>query len=123
MGDTPRDTRRRWRHYATPSGRQPTRTFLDSLPRPDHDRVATAMRKVSENGLHVARHLRGDLHEVRVSGARPYRVVFAVEGRHSQVLIALHAFTKSTQRTPQQHLRLAEQRLADWRRRSTVRHL
>jgi phage-related protein len=123
MDHSARNVRRRWRHYTTPGGRQPTLVFLDALPRQDHERVVNAMRMVSDNGLHVARHLRGDLHEVRVTGARPYRVLFAVEGHHSQILLALHAFAKRSQKTPQQHLRLAEQRLFDWRRRSSVKYL
>jgi hypothetical protein len=74
------------------------------------------MKDVS--GLTVARHLRGEIYEVRASGARAaYRVLFASEGAKSQVLLAVSAFTKKTQRTPPAEIRLAERRLADWRRR------
>jgi hypothetical protein len=67
------------------------------------------------SGLTVARHLRGEIYEVRASGART--VLFASDGAKSQVLLAISAFTKKTQRTPPAEIRLAERRLADWRRR------
>ena len=46
-----------------------------------------------------------------------YRVLFAAEGRRSQVLLALEAFTKKTQKTPPKSIVLARERLADWRAR------
>src|ERR671911_2343792 len=53
---------------------------------------------------------------------RFYRtVLFATEGAKSQVLLAVSAFTKKTQKTPVAEIRLAERRLADWRRRGRRR--
>ncbi len=44
------------------------------------------MKDVQINGLAVARHVRGDIYEVRATGARAaYRVLFATEGAKSQV--------------------------------------
>ena len=66
-----------------------------------------------------ARHLSGDLYEVRADGRQAtYRVLFAAEGKNSQVLLALSAFSKKTQRTPPDEIRLAERRLTDWRARA-----
>jgi phage-related protein len=65
-----------------------------------------------------ARRLRGDIHEVRADGDRQtYRILFAPEGRRSRVLLALEGFSKKAQKTPPEKIRLAERRLADWRRR------
>jgi phage-related protein len=65
-----------------------------------------------------ARRLRGDIHEVRADGDRQtYRILFAPEGRRSRVLLALEGFSKKAQTTPPEKIRLAERRLADWRRR------
>lgn len=76
------------------------------------------MKDVQLNGLPVARHVRGDVYEVRATGAHAaYRVLFATEGARSQVLLAVSAFAKTTRRTPPAEIALAERRLADWRRR------
>jgi phage-related protein len=76
------------------------------------------MRDVREAGLAAARHLRGDIYEVRADGDRQtHRILFAPEGRRSQVLLALEGFSKKTQRTPPANIRLAERRLTEWRRR------
>lgn len=77
------------------------------------------MNDVQHGGLEVARHLRGDLYEVRADGARvSYRVLFAAEGARGQVLLGLSAFSKKTQKTPSGEMQVAERRLADWRRRA-----
>ena len=76
------------------------------------------MKDVAREGLRSARHLRGDIWEVRVEAASvAFRVLFSPEGQVQQVLLALEAFSKKTQKTPARTIRLAEQRLSDWRRR------
>ena len=110
--------RRRWRLYETASGRRPVRQFLDGLTSKDRDQILAAMKEVQIDGLIAARHLTGDIYEVRASADRViYRVLFAREGGKGQILLALEAFRKSTQKTPKRTINLAERRLADWRRR------
>jgi phage-related protein len=76
------------------------------------------MKDVLVNGLGTARHLRGDIYEVRADADRViYRILFATEGRYSQVFLALEGFKKKTQKTPPEVIRLAERRLASWRER------
>ena len=112
------EPKRRWRDYRTAAGRRPVREFIDGLSDTDAAAVVAAMRDVRDTGLTAARHLRGDIHEVRADGDRQtYRILFAPEGRRSQVLLALEGFSKKTQRTPPEKIRLAERRVADWRRR------
>lgn len=92
--------------------------FLDGLPDEDAAAIAAAMKDVLGNGLGVARHLRGDIYEVRADADRViYRILFATEGRYSQVFLALEGFKKKTQKTPPEVIRLAERRLASWRER------
>ncbi|MCJ7437166.1 MAG: type II toxin-antitoxin system RelE/ParE family toxin [Acidimicrobiia bacterium] len=113
-------TRRRWRFYSTVAGRMPVREFLDDrlLPAPDRDEIFSAMKDVQRNGFVAARHLRGDLYEIRAEGLdASYRILFAAEGAHGQVLLGLSAFSKKTQRTPRRELDVAGRRLADWRSR------
>lgn len=99
-------------------GQRPLREFLDGLTDVDAAAILAGMIEVKREGLRAARHLRGDMYEVRSDGERvSYRLLFAVEGRHGEVLLALEAFVKKTQKTPERMIRLAERRLADWRSR------
>ncbi|MGH9187897.1 MAG: type II toxin-antitoxin system RelE/ParE family toxin [Acidimicrobiales bacterium] len=101
--------RRRWRFYRTAGGATPVREFLTSPTLPSEDRVEVlaAMKDVQINGLPVARHLRGEIYEVRATGAHAsYRVLFAAEGSRSQVLLAVSAFSKKTQKTPPREIAL-----------------
>jgi phage-related protein len=76
------------------------------------------MQEVRLDGLKAARHLRGDVYEVRAESAtRSFRILFATEGRYNQVLLAVAGFVKKTQRTPSRDIALAEERLANWRDR------
>jgi phage-related protein len=110
--------RRQWRDYRSPAGRRPVKEFLDRLPDEEAAAIAAAMKDVLVGGLAVARHLRGDIYEVRADADRViYRILFATEGRYSQVFLALEGFKKKTQKTPPEAIRLAERRLASWRER------
>ena len=113
-------TRRQWRDYATPAGRRPVKEFLASPKLSDGDAAAivAAMKAVALDGPPAARHLRGDIYEVRADGnGATYRVLFAAEGKFGQVLLALEAISKKSQKTPTNTLALAERRLHDWRSR------
>lgn len=118
-GETPRpQLRRRWRAYKTAAGRCPVEEFIHALSDDDAAAVLEGMQEVREQGLRAARHLDGDIWEVRVDGDRViYRVLFAEEGKRGRVLLSLEAFKKKTQRTPPAGITLAKRRLADWRRR------
>ncbi len=110
--------RRRWRDYRTATGRRPVAAFIRELPDADAAAVVAAMKEVTLEGLGAARHLRGDVYEVRADAERAtYRILFAPEGRRGQVLLALDAFGKKTRKTPPRSIALAEKRLRDWRSR------
>src|ERR1700722_12350774 len=110
--------RRRWRDYKSPSGRSPVEEFIDDLSDVDAAAVLVGMEEGRDRGLRAARHLEGDIWEVRVDGDRViYRILFAEEGRRGQVLLALEGFKKKTQKTPPAIVTLAKARLVDWRRR------
>lgn len=114
----PQEVRRRWRDYRTAAGRRPVLEFFAKLSAEDHAHVAAAMRDVKEEGLIVARHVRGEIYEIRASGVdQEFRVLFATEGQRNRVLLSLEAFSKKSQKTPPPKIGLAERRLADWRRR------
>lgn len=84
----------------------------------DAAEVAAALKEVQIRGLGVAQHLRGDVYEVKADGDRQtFRILFAQEGEHEQVLLALEGFSKKQQRTPPAKIELAQRRLRDWRAR------
>ncbi|MGC8461624.1 MAG: type II toxin-antitoxin system RelE/ParE family toxin [Candidatus Dormibacteria bacterium] len=114
--------RPRWRHYTTSRGDSPVRTFLDTLSADDAAKVVVAMRQIRDNGLQGARHLRGDLYEVRVPiSDQGIRVLFAPQGKRSTVFLALVAYSKKSQQAPSRFIDLAESRLKEWNGRGAAR--
>lgn len=111
--------KRQWRFYETAQGNSPVRKYLENLGDEDAAEIAAAMNHVRKDGLSAARHLQGEIYEVRISGLDViYRVLFAKQGRFGQVLLALEAFIKKTQKTPRSKFILANQRLRDWKSRA-----
>ncbi len=111
--------KRRWRDYRTRAGKRPVKEFIDRLSDSDAAAVIAGMKDVRKNGNRVARHLGGDIYELGVAGNRQaFRVLYATEGKQDQILLALEAFSKKTQKTPKPTLDLAKRRLAEWRSRA-----
>ena len=75
--------------------------------------VPAQLRK--ELGIHTGERLVAHVEDGRLILERHQ------QGRYSQVLLALEAFSKKTQRTPPPKIELAEKRLADWRSRQRSR--
>jgi len=76
----------------------------------------------AKHGKSVARHLHNDIYEVRaIYNTKAYRILFACEGHFNHILLSLEGFQKKTQQTPRANIKLAEQRLADWRRRGKAK--
>ncbi len=118
MADAKKKPRRQWRDYRTRAGGRPVKAFLDELTDEEVAAVVAGMKDVVKRGLAAAKHLRGDIYEVRADAAtRSFRVLFSTEGRYSQVLLSLSAFEKRTQKTPPRELELALNRLREWRTR------
>ena len=120
MSDTPEQLHRRpkWRDYRTAGGARPIKKFIDALSDEHAAAVADSMRDVRDRGLAAARHLQDEIWEVRVDvGQVIYRILFAPQGRKSQILLSLDAFKKKTQKTPPARIQLAKRRLRDWQER------
>ena len=112
--------RRRWRLYRTATGARVVEKELDALSADDAADIVAEMKLVAQLGLRDggARHLRNDIWEVRSSGRDViHRALFAKQGRYGHILLALHVFTKKTQKTPSAKISVAERRLADWQTR------
>ena len=122
MADAKKKPRRQWRDYRTRAGGRPVKAFLDELTDEEVAAVVAGMKDVVKRGLAAAKHLRGDVYEVRADAAtRSFRVLFSTEGRYSQILLSLSAFEKRTQKTPPRELELALNRLREWRTRGAQR--
>jgi phage-related protein len=113
---------RQWRDYRTEAGGRPIKDFIDALTDEEAASVAAAMREVREEGVAAAKHLRGEIYEARADTKDKWiRLLFATQGRFSQVLLSLSAFEKKTNKTPPQQLQLAEDRLESWKARGRKR--
>jgi phage-related protein len=110
----------RWRFYRTAHGRDVVRDELLALGVDARAAVAEAMKRVARNEHfpYEQEHIGGDLCAIRVflEGCT-YRVLYAREGAHDHILLALHAFQKKDRKLPMTARRLAERRLRDWRSR------
>lgn len=112
---------RRWRHYRTAGGRQIVRDELKALGVPARAALAAAMKRHLRGELmrHEEEHLGGDLHALRVFlDGNTYRLLYAYQGKHDQVLLALHCIQKKDRKLPNQARRTAQKRLRDWRNRA-----
>lgn len=66
--------------------------FVDDLPDRDAAAIVAAMKEVATDGLTAARHLRGEIYELRADAERSsYRILLAVEGKRGQVLLVLES--------------------------------
>lgn len=64
---------------------RPVKEFLDGLDDVDLASVVAAMVDVRRNGLRAARHLEGDIYEVRADGRGViYRVLVAPQGKNKR---------------------------------------
>jgi phage-related protein len=76
------------------------------------------MGEVERTGVTAAKHVEGEIYEVKAEGDRQtFRVLFAQEGEHDQVLLALVGLSKKQQKLPREAIELARRRLKDWRSR------
>jgi phage-related protein len=114
--------KRQWRDYRTASGARPVKEFLVRLSDEETADIVAGMKDVADRGLIAAKHLRGEIYEVRSdSRTRSFRLLFAKEGKYGQVLLSLSIFEKRTQKTPPREIELAERRLDDWHSRGAAK--
>ncbi len=110
--------RLRMAFFKTEGGREPVREWLLALPRAERHAIGTDLLDVQYTwpvGMPLVRKLDDDLWEVRSNvGDRIARVLFTIE---EKTLVALHGFIKKSQKTPQDDLDLAKNRLRTLQRR------
>lgn len=102
--------------YETASGRSSVEDFIESLQKADKARFAEVIVGIEQHGLAYSRvqfkPLRGKLWEIKFSAiGGGYRIAYVMVGNDE--MIWLHAFKKTTQKTPRQDLDLAEKRMKE----------
>lgn len=103
--------------YASASGQEPVRVWLQALSRDDRRVVGFDIKTTQYGwpiGMPLIRKVEPGLWEVRShikDGIA--RVLFTVE---DHLMVLLHGFVKKSQKTPAPELRIARQRLADLRK-------
>ena len=103
--------------YETEQGNQPCRDYLMSLSKDDRREVGAdvfAVQKGFPMGLPLCRKMGVDIWEVRSNIEDGIsRVFFTID---DDTMVLLHGFTKKSQKTPQNEIDTAENRLKDYRR-------
>jgi phage-related protein len=102
-------------HFTTASGRQPVEEFIEGENRQARDKLREVIEYLREYGFHLPdkylRRMTGTKHlwELRVKHQKQYRIFLARIGE--QEIVLLHAIIKKRQKTPEQDIRTAEERL------------
>src|SRR5258708_3843129 len=102
--------------YELTSGRSPVEEFIESLPKADQARFAEVIVGIEQFGLAYSRvqfkPLRGKLWEIKFSSqGGGFRMAYVLIT--GEEIVILHAFRKSTQKTPLRDLDLAEKRMKE----------
>ena len=102
--------------YELPSGRSPIEEFIEGLPKGDQARFAEVLVGLEQFGLAYSRvqfkPLRGKLWEIKFSSpGGGFRMAYVLVT--AEEMVVLHAFRKSTQKTPLRDLDLAEKRMKE----------
>lgn len=102
--------------YSTPSGNEPVKEWLKSLPREDMRRIGYDIKTVQYGypiGMPLTRVLKNakGLEEIRCNISNGIaRVIFYVKNNQ---IVLLHGFIKKSQGTPQKELDIAIKRYKD----------
>ncbi len=112
----------RWKidYYKTSSGREPVQELIDNLPEKTRTRVYNTLELLAEFGPilrmpHAKKVTGTPLWELRILGEASIRF-FYVAKRKSFLL--LHGFTKRKQKTPRKEIKIALERLKEYKSRS-----
>ena len=100
--------------YKTPSGNEPVRTWLKSLPSDEKKNIGEDIKAVEMTwpiGLPLVRKMDSDLWEVRTHLHNKISRVFFTVWKGFMVL--LHGIIKKSQKTPHDDLELAKKRRND----------
>ncbi len=106
--------------YKTPTGDVPVREFILSLEVKAKSKVEDSIKLLKEFGIrlglpHVKKLTGTELWELRIVGGDSIRIFYiAISGKN---FLLLHGFKKKKDKTPPKEIKVAEDRLAEFRTR------
>ena len=107
--------------YKSPGGDYPVQKFIDDLEIKAQSKVKDTIKLLQEFGIrlglpHVKKLTGTQLWELRIVGGDSIRVLYvAVTGKK---FVLLHGFKKKRQETPSKEIKIAKDRLAEYRLRT-----
>lgn len=112
---------KKWKieYYEVSSGRFPAKEFIDNLEEKSRSKAYYSLELLTEFGVelglpHAKKIIGTDLWELRVLGEKSLRIFYV--GIVNKTFLLLHGFVKKEQKTPKKELKLALDRLKDYRR-------
>lgn len=106
--------------YKTPQGETPVNDFILGLELKAQSKVYSAIKLLRTFGIfvgspHIKKLTGTELWELRILGSDSIRVLYiALTGK---IFLLLHGFKKKKDKTPPKEIRIAEDRLAEFRSR------
>ncbi len=107
--------------YETLQGDSPVNDFILSLDLKAQSKVRAAIKMLQEFGIrlglpHIKKLTGTDLWELRILGRDSIRILYiAISGKN---FLLLHSFKKKKEKIPSKEIKVAEERLAEFRSRS-----
>jgi phage-related protein len=97
-------------HFKQPSGREPVRDYILSLPKNQAAEILAALEDIEENGIDetlvVLKPIEGKLWEIKLPIHRIFYVLIS-----GPMMVLLHAIKKEGQKTPIKDRELAKKRM------------
>lgn len=113
----------RWKidYYKTPSGRKPVQEFIENLQEKTRTRVFNTLELLAEFGPilkmpHAKKVTGTSLWELRVLGEASLRFFYVA--KIGQSFLLLHGFTKRKQKIPKKEMKIASERLKEYKSRT-----
>jgi len=107
-------------YYDVPSGKKPVEEFIQNLSEKPRSRVYNTLELLAELGVNLglphAKKVTGtSLWELRILGENSLRFFYVA--KIGQVFLLLHGFSKKKQKTPRKEIKIALERLKEYRKR------
>ena len=107
-------------YYEFPSGDKPVEKFINQLEEKTQVKVTRMLDLLEEFGIkiglpHAKKLIGTDLWELRILGANNIRILYI--SMHNRIFLLLHAFKKKTQRIERKEIKIALDRLNEYRLR------
>lgn len=108
--------------YENARGEKPVDTFFDSLNKKANLKIVRAFELLETFGIeggypHVKKLAGTELWEYRILGSDSIRILYVT--LTSKIFLILHGFKKKKQKTPSKEIRIAEERLQEYKLRKS----